>query len=61
MIRSDTQILNILQKLPLVFARLAQCMWQTSLSSCYYVTHCERRASQTALLALASVHAGENL
>lgn len=42
------------------FARLAR-MWPTSHSSCYYVTYCEWGASQTTLLALASVHAGENL
>lgn len=43
------------------FSRLAQYMWETSHSSCCWVTYCERRASRATLLALASVHAGEKL
>lgn len=42
-------------------SRLAKHMWETSHSSYCCVTYCEWRASHTALLALASVHAGENL
>lgn len=41
------------------FSRLAHFMWETSHSSCCFVTHCERRAGLATLLALASVNAGE--
>lgn len=42
------------------FSRLAKYVWATSHSSDCYVAHCERRAGQAALLALAGVHAGES-